>query len=106
MSGSESRSESGSEGAGGEGPGGLIEHLKTRQPRTWALLQQAAREGLVAIDEQTDALTATNRLLLTYPGLHDAIATLANAWAERSFDPSDHFARLVRAPASEEYPDA
>lgn len=83
-------------------PEGLIEHLKTHQPRTWALLEDAAKGGLIAIDEETDAVTATNRLLLTYPGLHDALATLTNAWAERSFDPSAHIAALLRTGPSEE----
>lgn len=83
-------------------PNGLIEHLKTHQPRTWALLEHAAKDGLVAIDEETDAVTATNRLLLTYPGLHDALATMTNAWAERSFDPSAHVAALLRTQSSEE----
>ncbi len=84
---------------------GLIQHLKTQQPKTWALLEDAAREGLVAIDEQIDAVTATNRLLLTYPGLHNAIATLTNAWAERSFDASAHVAQLLKPHTSEENPD-
>jgi hypothetical protein len=86
-------------------PQSLIEHLKTRQPSTWALLQVVALEGLVIIDEETDAITATNRLLLTYPGLHDILATITNAWAERSFDPSAHIARLLQTPLREEKPD-
>ncbi len=77
-------------------PIGLIEHLQTRQPATWALLKLAAVDGLVLIDEETDAITATNRLLLTYPGLHDTIATLIDAWAERSCDTSGHFSALLQ----------
>jgi hypothetical protein len=83
-------------------PTGLIEHLKTRQPATWAMLELAALDGLVVIDEETDAVTATNRLLLTYPGLHDILATLTNAWAERACDPSAHVARLLRVEPTEE----
>lgn len=86
-------------------PERLIEHLKTRQPATWALLKAAAADGLVVIDEETDPFTATNRLLLTYPGLHDTLATLTNAWAERTFDPSAHVARLLRTQPTEENPD-
>jgi hypothetical protein len=73
----------------------LIEHLKTEKAATWALLQDAASKGLVVIDEQTDSVTATNRLLLTYPGLHNILATISNAWAERAYDSSAHFARLL-----------
>ena len=39
-------------------PAGLIEHLKEKQPATWALLKRAALDGLVVIDEETDAVTA------------------------------------------------
>jgi len=86
-------------------PTGLIEHLKTRRPSTWALLKHAASNGLVVIDEETDAITATNRLLLTYPGLHDALSTVANTCAERSCDTRAHFARLLRAEDSQETTD-
>jgi hypothetical protein len=56
---------------------------------------------VVVVDEKTDAVTATNRLLLTYPGLHDTLVTLINAWAERTFDSSAHIAQLLRAPPAE-----
>jgi hypothetical protein len=75
---------------------GLVEYLKRKQPATWALLKRAALDGLVIIDEATDAATATNRLLLTYPGLHEILSTLTNAWAECRNDTSAHFARLRR----------
>jgi len=84
---------------------GLIEHLKARQPATRALLKRAALDGIVVIDEETDAITATNRLLLTYPGLHDTLAALTNARAERSFEASAHVAGLLRSQPMEESPD-
>lgn len=76
-------------------PPGLIEHLKERQPATWALLKLAAADGLVLIDEECDAVTATNRLLLTYPGLHDTISALIDSWAERSCNTSSQFSSLL-----------
>jgi hypothetical protein len=75
-------------------PAGLIEHLKEKQPATWALLKRVALDGLVVIDEETDAVTGANRLLLTYPALHEILSTLTNAWAERRSDTRAHFARL------------
>ena len=81
---------------------GLVEYLKREQPSTWTLLQQAALTGLVLIDEATDAVTATNRLLLTYPGLHEQLSTLTNSWAERSCDTRSHFSRLLHSSASTE----
>lgn len=61
---------------------GFINHLKTTQPATWGLLQQAGLEGLIIIDEPGDAITPTNRLLLTYPGLHKALCCIINDYAE------------------------
>ncbi len=75
---------------------GLIEHLRTRQPATWALLKLAALDGLVVIDEQTDSVTTTKKLSLADPGLHDTITTLVDSRAERTRGPSAHVARLVR----------
>lgn len=61
---------------------GFISHIKKTQKATWSLLQQASNEGLVIIDEDNDAITPTNRLLLTYPGLHKALGCIINNYAE------------------------
>jgi hypothetical protein len=66
---------------------GLIERLKSHQPATWALLKLAALDDLVVIDEESDAVTATTRLLSNATGLNDTIASLVDSCAERSSDP-------------------
>lgn|GEM_PF-2061955 len=53
-----------------------------KNPAIWAKLEYAAQEGLVYIDVDSDAVTASNRLLLTYPDLHEVLSTLINQWAE------------------------
>ena len=57
-----------------------IEFLKTEQKGIWASIQKAASEGLILIDEEHDSVTATNRLLLSYPGLHEVLNMLSEDW--------------------------
>lgn len=67
---------------------GFIEYIKKKTPAVWTKLEYAAQEGLVYIDIDSDAVTASNRLLLTYPDLHEVLSTLINQWAESAG--SDH----------------
>lgn len=69
---------------------GFIGYLKKKNPAVWYSLECAAREGLVYIDIDSDAVTASNRLLLNYPDLHEVLSTLINQWAE-SADPTFGF---------------
>ena len=61
---------------------GFIEYIKKKNHAVWERLEYAAQEGLVYIDIDSDAVTASNRLLLTYPDLHEVLSTLINQWAE------------------------
>ena len=61
---------------------GFIEYIKNETPAVWEKMEYAAQEGLVYIDINSDAVTASNRLLLTYPDLHEVLSTLINQWAE------------------------
>lgn len=58
-------------------------YLRENQPKVWNSLVQAAQEGLIVIDEELDSVTATNRLLLTYPDLHAVLCYLIDNWAVR-----------------------
>lgn len=60
----------------------FIQSIKEEQPHLWQIILSAANEELIIIDEENDALTATNRLLLTYPGLHDVLAFITDQWTE------------------------
>jgi hypothetical protein len=74
----------------------MVEYMRERQPASWALLKLAAAQGLVVIDEATDSITATNRLLLTYTGLHEVVSMLVDSWAERSYDSRSAFSELLK----------
>jgi len=60
---------------------GYLEYVRHNQPAIWQALQRAAAEGLVFIDSENDAISASNRLLLTYPDLHEVINMLCDQWA-------------------------
>ncbi|MBT4289451.1 MAG: hypothetical protein HOD92_19160 [Deltaproteobacteria bacterium] len=60
-----------------------INYLKLEQPEIWETILKAEKDGLIVVDEETDSVTATNRLLLTYPGLHDIINMLVEGWNQK-----------------------
>jgi hypothetical protein len=59
---------------------GFIETIKQDQPALWELIKLHSQSGLIVVDEENDAVSATNRLLWTYPGLHEALNTVINNW--------------------------
>ena len=61
---------------------GFIHHLQTKQPAVWQLICSASEEGLINIDVDCDCVTATNRLLWSYPGLHEVLSHIINHWTE------------------------
>lgn len=65
---------------------GFVGYLKREQRATWTLLKISEKDGLVVIDPEADAVTGTDRLLLTFPGLHDILTTLINQRAEERLD--------------------
>lgn len=73
----------------------FISSLQREQPQLWQTIVSAANEGLIIIDQENDAVTATNRLLLTYPGLHDILAFITNQWTENQMNTKKHFQNLV-----------
>jgi len=75
--------------------GRFISYLQNKQKGIWQALRIAAADGLVVIDEKNDAVTATNRLLLTFPDLHAALQRLTDEWAERHVNVGALFHHLV-----------
>lgn len=61
----------------------FIDYLKCEQPKIWESISSAAADGLIVIDEGNDAVTATNRLLLTYPDLHTVLNLLVENWIRK-----------------------
>lgn len=58
----------------------FINYLQLEQPGIWSSLLRAEGLGLVHIDRENDAVTATNRLLLTYPDLHEVLNLITESW--------------------------
>ena len=75
----------------------FIPYLKSKHKGTWQTLLLAAADGLVVIDEDNDAVTATNRLLFTYPGLHEVLQCLTDTWAERHVNVDALFQGLIKS---------
>lgn len=61
---------------------GFLKSIQTTHPNLWESILASSKSGLIVIDQQNDSITATNRLLLTYPDLHEAISTLVNEWEQ------------------------
>ena len=77
-------------------PEGYIEYLRRTQPAIIKTLEMAAEQGLVVLDEEIDALGATNRLLFTNPIIHEVLNSLISEWADYRADTSGHFSSLLR----------
>lgn len=60
-----------------------INYLKLEQPELWLSILRAQKMGLIYVDEENDAVTATNRLLLTYPDLHEVLNMLSDSWMQQ-----------------------
>jgi hypothetical protein len=71
--------------------GGFIEYIQKTQPAVWAMIENASKDDLIIVDIENDAVTATNRLLWTYPGLHDTLNAIINEWGN---DPRTHEAQF------------
>ena len=73
----------------------FIEYLKTKNPAVWNALERSAEKGMLIIDEETGAISSTNRLLLTNPILQENLKLLANDWAENEGNTQDAFRSLL-----------
>ena len=74
----------------------LIASLQQEQPELWRSIEGAAAEGLMIIDAANDALTATNRLLFTYPGLHEVLAFITDQWVEQDLAEQSALSDLLK----------
>lgn len=77
--------------------GGFIEFIQTKQPLVWAMIQNASTDGLIVVDVENDAVTATNRLIWTYPGLHDALNAIINEWGNDPRYHTEHFKNILKS---------
>jgi hypothetical protein len=79
-------------------PKGFIDTIKEDQPALWELIKLHSQSGLIVVDEENDAISATNRLLWTYPGLHEAINTIINSWNNLSLEKQaqENFSNILK----------
>ena len=62
----------------------------------WQSIQRASNDGLIIVDEENDAITATNRLLWVYPGIHEALNVIINQWVDKNMDTKTNFNNLIK----------
>ena len=74
---------------------GLLAFIKAGAPKLWESLEHAAALGLIYIDEEHDAVTATNRLLLTYPDLHGVLNQIIDHWSSQAGGGMDALAEIL-----------
>jgi hypothetical protein len=75
---------------------GILASMKEDAPNLWDALEKAQSNGLIFIDEIHDSITATNRLLLTYPDLHEMINQIVDHWTWKGSDTaSSEFSALI-----------
>ncbi len=74
---------------------------KKKQPDMWILIKKATERGLIVVDVENDAITATNRLLWTNPVLHDCLATLVDQWTIDHETEMESFSSLLEPTAQE-----
>jgi len=74
---------------------GLLASIKAGAPKLWESLEHAAGLGLIFIDEEHDAVTATNRLLLTYPDLHGVLNQIIDHWSSQAEADMDAFNEIL-----------
>jgi hypothetical protein len=75
--------------------GGFIDYIQKKQPVVWAMIENASKDGLIQVDIENDAVTATNRLLWTYPGLHDTLNAIINEWGNNPKNHEEHFKSII-----------
>lgn len=77
---------------------GFIKSIQDTHPQLWESILNSSKSGLILIDEENDSISATNRLLLTYPDLHEAISTLINEWEQMHLkqNSKDYFKQITK----------
>ena len=80
--------------------GGFLEYLREQQPVIWRTLLESEQKGLLVIDEEADAISATSRLLLTNDILQQNLKLLSDDWATEVCSSDDHFRHILKGNTS------
>ena len=73
----------------------FLKYLIDEQPVFLKSLALARRQGLIVVDEELDAVGASNRLLLTSDVLQEVLNEMVGDWMDFETGSAEHFARLI-----------
>ena len=73
----------------------FLKYLIEEQPVFLKSLALARRQGLIVVDEELDAVGASNRLLLTSDVLQEVLNEMVGDWMDFETGSAEHFARLI-----------
>ena len=74
----------------------FLQYLIDEQPVFLKSLVMAKKQGLIVVDEELDAVGASNRLLLTSQVLQDNLNEIVGDWMDFETGSEEHFAALIR----------
>ena len=73
----------------------FLEYLSERQP-VFKSLEMAQKQGLLIVDEDIDAVSASNRLLFTNDVLQQTLNLMVADWMDYETRSLEHFREIVR----------
>ena len=71
----------------------FLEYLSERQPVFFKSLEMAQKQGLLIVDEDIDAVSASNRLLFTNDVLQQTLNLMVADWMDYETRSLEHFSR-------------
>ena len=80
----------------------FLRYLIEEQPVFLKSLALARRQGLIVVDEELDAVGASNRLLLTSDVLQEVLNEMVGDWMDFETGSAEHFAKLIAEEGSDE----
>ena len=80
----------------------FLKYLIEEQPVFLKSLALARRQGLIVVDEELDAVAASNRLLLTSDVLQEVLNEMVGDWMDFETGSAEHFARLIAEEGGDE----
>ena len=80
----------------------FLQYLIDEQPVFLKSLALARRQGLIVVDEEFDAVGASNRLLLTSDVLQEVLNEMVGDWMDFETGSAEHFAKLISEEGGDE----
>tara|TARA_B100001287_G_C22520582_1_gene452531 strand:- start:180 stop:452 length:273 start_codon:yes stop_codon:yes gene_type:complete len=74
----------------------FLEYLAEKQPVFFKSLEMAQKQGLLLVDEEIDAVSASNRLLFTNDVLQQTLNLMVADWMDYETRSLEHFREIVR----------